>query len=482
MSTIPYQNFIGPSYRSQSAVADAERCLNYYVEFMEAAGAKGRMALYPTPGVDLFASTTDSPGRAFKNVNGRVFAVIGPTLYEVFSTGTTTNRGTVLTDTSPATIWGNGDVADQLFITSGGAGYLYNLNTNVLSAVSIPALATVDMGAYIDGYFLAICRSTSTLAASNLADGGTWLVLQAQQRNAFADRWQSILVANRDIWLYGSETSDVWQDAGASPFPFLPVPGANIEWGTAAPFSAAVLGSPIWLGASRDGSGIVLQASGYTARRVSTHAVERRIQSYSDVSDAVGFVYQESGHLFYALTFPSAQATWCYDAATSLWHERAYWNTQTATEEASRQLYHVFAFNQHLVLDRATGSIYTASIDLGSDVGGAAIRRQRRAPHVQAMGRPTLFLHNLEIDLENGLGIPVGQGSDPMVMLRMSHDGARTWSSEQWTSAGPQGEYLPRITFDQLGSGRDNVAEVTMTDPIPWRMMGATLDFTQGRF
>lgn len=480
MSTIPYQNFVGPSYRSQSPVADAERCVNYFVEFMEATGAKGRMALYPTPGVELFASVNDSPGRAFRNVNGRVFAVIGPTLYELLSTGAVLTRGTMLTDTSPATIWGNGDVADQLFITSGGLGYLYDLVGNTLAPVSIPALTSVDMGAYIDGYFLALDRSTSTLAASDLANGGTWAALQAQQRNAFADRWQTLLVSNRDIVLAGSETTDIWQDSGAQPFPFTPVPGANIEWGTAAPFSMAILGSPIWLGASRDGTGIVLQMSGYTPKRVSNHAIERAIQSYDDVSDAVGWVYQEEGHLFYILTFPSAQATWGFDASTNLWHERPYWDTVRAEEQASRQQYHVFAFNQHLVLDRSTGNIYAASVNFGSDVDGVAIRRQRRCPHVQATGRPTLFLHNLEIDLENGLGLPAGQGSDPTVMLRMSYDGARTWSSERWTSAGPQGVFLPRICWDQLGSGRDIVAEVTMTDPIPWRMMGATLDFTQG--
>jgi hypothetical protein len=480
MSTIPWPNFIGPSYRSQSPVADAERCVNYYVEIAEAPGAKGRMFLYPTPGVQVFASVSDSPGRAFKNINGRVFAIIGPTLYELLSTGATINRGTVLTDPSPATIWGNGDVADQLFITSAGASYIFNLNTNVLSPVAIGALTRVDMGAYLDGYFMALDRSTSAFAISNLADGTTWNALQFQQRNAFADHWQTILVANRDVVLIGSETTDIWQDTGAQPFPFQPVPGANIEWGTAAPFSAAILGSPVWLGASRDGTGIVLQLVGYAAKRISTHAVERAIQSYPDVSDAVGWVYQEDGHLFYVLSFPSAQATWCYDAATQLWHERMYWDVVRAEEQATRQQWHVYAFGQHLVLDRATGTIHTASITLGSDVDGAAIRRMRRVPHVQALGRPMLFLHNFEVDLENGLGLPVGQGSDPMAMLRMSHDGARTWSAERWTSVGKQGNYLARVQWNQLGSGRDNVAELTMSDPIPWRLIGASLDYTQG--
>ena len=35
-----FSTFVGPSYRSQSLVADGERLMNFYVEKMESPGAK----------------------------------------------------------------------------------------------------------------------------------------------------------------------------------------------------------------------------------------------------------------------------------------------------------------------------------------------------------------------------------------------------------------------------------------------------------
>lgn len=474
-----YRNFVGSSYTSQSPIVDAERCLNWYVEKSESAGAKVPLALYPTPGLQVFATANDAPGRGFYETEGRVFAVIGGRLQEINADGSLTERGVVTIGDLPATIHGNGDVGNELLVTSGGNGYVFNMLTNVLSI--IPALAgTSDMGEYLDGFFISLERATSTFRISDLADGTVWDPLQAQQRTASTDRWQSVLVSNRDIWLFGSKTTDVWNDTGAAPFPFTPIPGANIEWGIAAADSAAVLGSPIWLSASREGSGIVLQASGYNVRRISTHAVELAISTYTRIDDARAWVYQEIGHSFYCLTFPTARATWCYDAATQLWHERAYWNTRTAEEEAWRPYLHVLAFGRHLALDRLTGAIYHQSVNFGSDVDGAEIRRLRRAPHVQAgSAKPTLVVHAFAVDLQNGLGIPSGQGVNPLMMLRVSKDGARTWGIERHCEAGRQGEYILRTTWEQLGSGRDIVFEVAVSDPIPWRLAGADLDVTR---
>jgi hypothetical protein len=73
----------------------------------------------------------------------------------------------------------------------------------------------------------------------------------------------------------------------------------------------------------RAAKGIVYRANGYTAQRISTHAVEWQIQQYGNLSDAIAYTYQQDGHSFYVLIFPSANTTWVFDVATSLWHERA---------------------------------------------------------------------------------------------------------------------------------------------------------------
>ena len=67
-------------------------------------------------------------------------------------------------------------------------------------------------------------------------------------------------------------------------------------------------------------------------------------------------------------------------------------------------------------------------------------------------------------------------GADPQVMLRISNDGGKTWTEELWRSAGKLGEYTKRVSWNRMGSARRRVFEVTMTDPIPWKITGCYLE------
>ncbi len=473
-----FKNFCGPSYTSQSPIADNERCVNWYPELLESPGAKSSMALYPCPGLTAFASVTESPFRGLFAADGRMFGVVGYKFYEFFTDGTKTDRGDVASNSNPATICSNGDGGGQLFITSGDVGYCFNLGTNTLTT-ELASGAT--MGAFLDGFFLCLDTATSTLQISALNDGTTWDATQIAQRTAGADKWKAMFVVHREIWLMGSQTSEVWYNAGLSPFPFAPIPGGFLEHGTISAFSGARLGSAlVWLGANDQGAGVVYRANGYLPERISNHAVEFAIQSYTTITDAVSFAYQDQGHNFCVLTFPNAGATWAYDDKTGQWHERLYWNTGTAAYEAYRPMFHTYAFGKHLVGDRATGSLYEMSVDVYTDVGAALIRRLRRTPHVHAEQRLIRY-HDLTLDMQVGIGLVSGQGSDPQVMLRWSNDGGMTWSNEHWiTAGGAIGQYGVRVSWNRLGVARDRVFEVVTTDPVPWRLVGALLNVSVG--
>ena len=82
--------------------------------------------------------------------------------------------------------------------------------------------------------------------------------------------------------------------------------------------------------------------------------------------------------------------------------------------------------------------------------------------------------------METGIGLATGQGSDPQVMLRWSDDGGETWSNEHWRSAGKIGVYKARVLWNRLGSSRDRVYEITMSDPVPWRIIDAMIRMSAG--
>lgn len=482
-----YPGFVGPSYTSQSPIADSQRLVNWHVERLENARAKVPAAIYPTPGVRVFATPPEgSPGRGIWAQDGRCFAVSGHKLNELDAAGGVTDRGTVTADLNPATGNFSGDGGEEFFVTSGQLAYVLDLNTNLLAQVNLtgPVALVADMGGYLDGRFLALDRATSSLFASPVFDGSAlWDLLMFEQRSQAADRWQSLLVAHKEIWLFGSLTSEVWYDAGASPFPFAPIPGAFLDVGIGAVNSAyALQAGPAWLAQSAAGGGFVCQAQGYNPSRISNHAVEYAIQRYSTIADAVGWGYQEGGHEFYVLTFPTAGATWVYDSSLGPvegWHERAFWDVRQARWLAYRPQFHCFAFGKHLVQDRETGVIYEMSTEFGNDVDGEQIRRVRRCPHL-SNEKNRLFVNEFELDLEAGLGLQSGQGADPQVMLRVSFNGGKTWGNERMVSAGRVGEYGARAGWNRLGSGRDVVIEVSVSDPVPWRLVDAYIDVTSG--
>lgn len=55
---------------------------------------------------------------------------------------------------------------------------------------------------------------------------------------------------------------------------------------------------------------------------------------------------------------------------------------------------------------------------------------------------------------------------DPQVMVRVSRDGGHTFGNERWIPLGKTGQYYSRVVVRRLGSARDFVVQITMTDPV----------------
>lgn len=469
-------SFVGGSYVSTSPTANSARTVNFYVELMEVQGGRAKAMLYPTPGVITYISTAGIGGRGSFAMDGRAFAVIGTTLNEI--TDVATSLGAVIADANPATLNSNGDGGGELFLTSGDVGYILDLVTNALT-IERPTGNLV--GAMLDGYFLVLDPTDSTVYISEHLDGKTWDPTQRAQRSLAPDRWVAMATNYREVWLFGTETSEVWFNAGTSPFPFAPHPSGLVPYGIAAPFSVKnVNGTLMWLAQTKSGCGQVVVAQGFTPRVISTQALTQAIEKYGDVSDAIGDTFDCAGHTFYLLTFPSAgNISWLYDLNSKVWTELVTWISEDNTYIAWRPLFHFFFDEKHLMLDRTSGNILHLSPAFGLDVDGRPIRRMRVAP-IPMADLKRMFMRRFTLFLENGLGLTTGQGSQPEVAMRKSNDGAKTWGTERKRNAGPKGEYRKRVDWFNLGAARDPWVEVVMTDPIPWRLVDAFMDADVG--
>jgi hypothetical protein len=466
---------LGSTYVARSVNAADARMVNLYPEVLQ----EGKEAAYlqRCPGLLTLASIGAGPIRglwAFSSDNTVAFVVSGTELYKINTNYTATLLG-VVAGAGPVSMADNGT---QLFIAANGPSYIYNNQTNVFAPITDPDFPGAVTVGYLDGYFVFNEPNSQKIWVTALLDGTSIDPLDFASAEGSPDGVVGIIVDHREVWVYGTNSVEVWYDTGASDFPLQRIQGAFNEIGCISAYTVAKLDNGLfWLGADARGQGIVYRANGYTGQRISTHAVEWHIQQYGNLTDALAYTYQQDGHSFYVLIFPSANTTWVYDVATQAWHERAGWSNGSFTRHRSNCQ---MAFNNQIIVgDYENGNIYAFDMDTYADNGQIQkwLRTWRALPPGQNNLKRTTQ-HAMQIDIESGVGLNLGQGSDPEVMLRWSDDGGHTWSNEHWSKVGKIGEFYRRVWFRRLGMTlklRDRVYELSMTDPVKTAIMGAEL-------
>lgn len=352
---------------------------------------------------------------------------------------------------------------------------LYGLNWSVLPSTdgAFTGGTSVDI---VDNYFVYNRPDTQQFGASNVLSpisGST----SFSSKDGAPDNLMALIVDHREVYLLGEVSSEVWIDAGTSPFPFQRIPGTSTQHGIAAKFSVARLGNSFaYLSRNIRGQAQIVQMNGYVPTRISTHAVENSLTNQT-VSDAVAWTYQLEGHEVYVISFPSISLTWCYDVASGMWHKWLYTNNLGQYERARGNCCVQF---QGLVMvgDYANGKIYKLD-QMNYTDDGQYVRRLRRAPHLVSDFQREYF-DELQIQFQPGVGNSTGDGVNPQAMLRWSDNGGSTWSNEHWTSIGLIGKYANRAIWRRLGWARDRVFEVSITDPVKAVIVSANLKSSAG--
>jgi len=389
---------LGSSYVARSVNAADSRMVNLFPE-MVPEGGKEPAFLNRAPGLRLLANMGDGPIRGMWQFNGHGYVVSGNVLYKVDSLFRPSPIGTVSGSPGPVSMSDNGT---QLFVACNGPSFIYNSLTNEFKQIDDPDFPGAVTVGYLNGYFVFNEPNSQRIWITALLDGTSIDPLDFASAEGSPDGLVSLLISHREAWLFGTNSVEVWYDSGAADFPLTPVQGAFNEIGCIAAFSVAKLDNGIfWLGADARGRGIVYRASGYTATRISTHAVEWQIQQYGTLSDAIAYTYQQDGHAFYVLIFPSANTTWVYDVATSAWHERAAFVNGSFTRHRSNCQ---MSFSNEIVVgDHEVGNIYAFDLDVYSDNGDVQkwLRSWRALPTGSNDLKRTAH-HSLQLDAETG--------------------------------------------------------------------------------
>jgi hypothetical protein len=473
-----FQGFIGPTYEQRSVNVDAQKCVNMYPELNELGMGKAgeRFALVGTPGLELLVTIGDGPIRGMHvGSNGTLYVVSDNKVYSVSSAWVATELGTLDTTSGNVSFADNGT---QACFVDGTSGYIITLSSGAFAKITDPDFQPADQVTFQDGYFIFNRTGTQQFFISAINDGTSFDALEIASAEGNPDNIVAILSNNRDLWLFGGNSTEVWFNSGNADFPFERIQGAFVEHGCEAPWSVQKMENTLfWLGKDEQGGGVVYMASGYQPQRISTHPVEVALRTYGDLSNGRAWTYQQDGHNFYCLNFDGASTTWVFDASTNMWHERQYLNNGDL--ERHRADTHGYVYSTHVVGDYQNGRLYRLSDTVYTD-NTVAIVRRRRSPHISTQSLDRVFYNEFQLDIEAGVGLATGQGSDPQAMLRFSDDGGNTWSNEKWTSFGVIGATKKRALWRRLGASRDRIFEISISDPVPVILIGAELGIEQG--
>lgn len=489
-----YPGFIGPAYQSRSKRGALDTCINLYPELLESNTGRNVAALYLSPGLTEVLNEGAGPIRGMFGIDTHLFWVSGATLYQVqFSGGTpgaVTNWGSVGNDSEPVYMAAN---AEELFVVSNGNGFILREASLSQIASNFPTGNARGAG-YLDGYFITLDvrdwadSQYARFHISNLDDGLTWDAADFGEFRVDLSKILNFVVSHRELWLFGNHMSQVWENTGGSSilgdslvgsatFPLVPNQSATIEHGAAAKDSPiAIDNTAFWLGSGRRGHGTAYRGDGYLPQRVSTHAVEDAWRGYSDITDAISWSYEQAGHQFWVLYFPTADKTWVYDITASIqmgqhmWHERAFWTGSAYEAHLGRA--HAFADGMNLVGSRNDGKIYRMGLDLFDD-DGSAIRWERTAPHVHDEERRTFF-DRLEVDMETNIGDPA---ANPEISMEFTDDSGANWSTARTAQIGESdgSPSASRIFWPRLGSSRQRAFRVYGVTSAKIALIGAYL-------
>lgn len=477
-------DLIGGSYEHRFKDWNAQRTVNWYPKITDSKSQeknKTQIALFPRPGLSQFVDLGGNPVRGLYTARTltqeRCLAVSGTNLYEITYDGSSTLRGalTGFATGSNSKVYMACNGNSEVLIQDTLAAYVFDLTTNVLTKVTsedYPNGTTLD---YADGYFV-ISGSDGRVHFSDLNDGFTWPGFNFFTPTFKADKVKAIVTFREEIYCFGDDTIEIYINDGDTPF--IRQSRTSMYFGLTARDSLAVHQSGVFfLGKSDTGGSVVYQmGTDYSLTPISTPAITDRINEYVN-EDAEGFVLtSKDGHIFYHLHLPALQTTLVYDMTTGMWHERQSQKPGgNADGSVSQDMYrgrnHTTFKGINLMSDWWSGKIFKEDTSVTTDDGN--IRKLKRTSSIFHNELKYISVYALEFDINSGMGNTTGQGSAPIMMSKYSMDGGNTFEPEELIELGALGNYDQRVIINNIGTARNWVISIEISDPIDVVVMQA---------
>lgn len=395
--------------------------------------------------------------RGVKNVEGALFCLDETALREITPEGAYLSRGIIPGVGRVSMDYNQVAGGNQLAIDNGDSRYVYNTVDRTLTRVTDEGFPGSFCAEFLDGYLLGVEPFGRYWFWSDLADALSYSSFDRAQAEARPDPIIALKVFNREVWVFGRDTTEVFVNTGATRGTFQRASGTVLNVGCAGRFAVARSNAGLfWLG----GDGRIYAAQGYSPQAISTPPIEQAIRGL-DWSQCYAMVWEDEGHSVVYFGFPNG-VTFGFDAASGFWHRRESHGLP------GWRIGHLERWNGKWIAgDIYRGGLFELDWNTSDEAGEPMVCR--RTSGVFSAEQARLLFGSLELVMNTGTA------DGQLVQIRYSDDGGRTWSNWREGAVGPLGNYRRRIRFHRLGSSRQRVFEISATGPGRRDLLSASL-------
>lgn len=360
------------------------------------------------------------------------------------------------------------------FMAGGGKINYVDAFGVVTELADADAPTTVTHVAFLDGYILAI-DGTGRFRWSDVVTNTDWSALSFASAEGNPDNIQAMYVVQRQIYLLGTVTTEIWQNDGDTPF--SRIPGGIIDMGCAAKYSPIKRdNSLLWLSHTRR----VVEFTGTDVKFLSGR-YDKEIAGFSNVSDCIGGLIIKDGQEFCVFHFPTEQRTLVYSHKAEDWSEWGNWDTggmNWLPYDFRSTVYDIVTGKTFVGKERAL-AIACLSSDSTEDVTGAAttapFKFLRRTGHINHGTSRKKRLEELRFTARRGSS---RQSETPKLMFRYRNDGSSHWSNITEISLGAIGDTQHHVSLKRLGIYSSRQYEISATDSMTIALSNAEADVT----
>lgn len=363
---------------------------------------------------------------------------------------------------------------EHVFMAGGGAiNYVDPVGTvTIITDVDAPQFVTHV--AFLDGYILAI-NGDNKFYWSDISSPTNWSALSFASAEANPDITQAMYVVQRQIYLLGTVTTEIWFNDGDSPF--SRIPGGLIEVGCGAKYSPVrYQNSLIWLSHTRQ----FVEFTGTDTKFISSR-YDKEIVGFDTVSDCIGGLIRKDGQIYCIFQFPTEQRTLAYNPALDDWSEWADWDPDAATWIAYDFRSTVFDLQSgKTFVGKGTAAVIAcldsnSRADVLTPTTTRAFKFLRQTGHWDGGISKKKRLEELRFRAKRGTTTSL---TPAKLMFRYRKDGSSQWSNIREIDLGAIGQDTFPIILKRLGIARTWEFEISATDDAAIVLSHAEADVT----